>query len=137
MKKRKDKLYEGEKLTDFRELIHRYETRYRDKTAFLYKENPKATKHITISYGQFAKDIQYLGTALLRLGMQGKKIALIAPNCYEWCVSYLAITSSDISIIPLDKSLPPNEIKSLIARSKTNGVIFSKEYLSIFEEILK
>ena len=35
MEKRKDKLYEGETLEDFRELVDRYENRYKDKVAFL------------------------------------------------------------------------------------------------------
>ena len=135
MGKRKDKLYKGENLEDFRELVERYENRYGDKTAFLYKENPKAEKQISISYAQFAKDIKNLATALLNIGLHGKKIALIAPNRYEWCVSYLAITTADISIIPLDKSLPDNEIKSLICRSKADAVIFDPKYINIFEEI--
>lgn len=135
MSKRKDKLYEGENLKDFRDLVDRYENRYGDKTAFVYKENPKSTEHITISYTQFAQDIKSLATALLNMGLQGKKVALIAPNRYEWCVSYLAVTTSDISIVPLDKSLPKNEIKSLIARSKVDSVIFDSEYSDVFEEI--
>lgn len=137
MEKRKDKLYEGETLADFRELIDRYEKRYGEKTAFIFKQNPKSTEHITISYSQFAQDIKSVATALLDMGLQGKKVALIAPNCYEWCTSYLAVTSSDISIIPLDKSLPENEIKDLIHRSKADCVIFDSIYATIFEEILK
>ncbi len=136
MAKRKDKLYDGENLMSFRQLVERYENRYKDHTAFLYKKEPKATDYIKISYTQFAKDIKALATALLDLGLQGKKVALIGPNRYEWCVSYLAITTSDISIVPLDKSLPENEIKSLIARSKADCVIFDKSYLPVFEEIL-
>ena len=64
MKNRKDKLYEGEKLTDFRELIARYENRYSTKTAFIYKETPKSTKHISISYSQFVNDIKSLAKNL-------------------------------------------------------------------------
>lgn len=135
MSKRKDKLYDGENLENFRELVERYENRYGDKTAFLYKENPKAEEQVSISYTQFAQDIKNLATALLNMGLHGKKIALIAPNRYEWCVSYLAITTADIYIIPLDKSLPDNEIKSLIFRSKADAVIFDSKYTPIFDEI--
>ena len=136
MSKRKDKLYEGEKLRDFRELVDRYENLYGKKIAFEYKDDPKDTTHHEISYQQFANDIKALGTALLSLNLQGKKVALIAPNRYEWCVSYLAITTSDISIVPLDKSLPDNEIKSLIDRSKVDAVIFDEKYNQVFEEIM-
>lgn len=135
MSKYKNKLYQGETLRDFRELVARYESRFRDKPAFIYKTAPKATEHISILYSQFVQDIKSLATALLDMGLENKKVALIAPNRYEWCVSYLAVTTANISIIPLDKSLPDNEIKSLIIRSKADCVIFDSKYLSIFEEI--
>lgn len=135
MAKRKDKLYEGERLEDFRELVDRYENRYKDKTAFVYKEEPKADKHISISYTQFASDIKTFATSLLDMNLQNKKVALIAPNRYEWCVCYLAITTADISIVPLDKSLPDNEIKNLIIRSRADAVIFDHKYTHVFEQL--
>lgn len=137
MPKRKDKLYEGENLKDFRELVDRYENRYKDHTAFMYKRDPKDTEVLQVSYSQFAKDIKAFATSLLALGLQGKKVALIGPNRYEWCTSYLAVSTANISIVPLDKSLPENEIKSLIIRSKVDAVIFDEKYSSIFEEILE
>ncbi len=135
MSEYKDKLYEGETLRDFRELVARYESRYYNKPAFVYKTTPKATEHVSILYSQFVQDIKSLATSLLNMGLENKKIALIAPNRYEWCVSYLAVTTANISIIPLDKSLPDNEIKNLIIRSKADAVIFDNKYLPIFEEI--
>lgn len=135
MKKDKRKLYDSEKINNFRELVNRYQNLYANKTAFEYKTSPQAKEHIKISYGQFANDIKALGTALLNLGLRGKKIAIIAPNRYEWCVSYLAITTSDIIVVPLDKSLPNNEIEDLIKRSKVDGVIFDKKYADIFQKI--
>lgn len=137
MPKRKDKLYEGENLKDFRELVDRYENRYKDHTAFMYKRDPKDTEVLQVSYSQFAKDIKAFATSLLALGLQGKKVALIGPNRYEWCTSYLAVSTANISIVPLDKSLPENEMKSLIIRSKVDAVIFDEKYSSIFEEILE
>ena len=135
MAKRKDKLYEGERLEDFRELVDRYENRYKDKTAFVYKKEPKADEHISISYAQFASDIKAFATSLLDMNLQNKKVALIAPNRYEWCVCYLAITTADISIVPLDKSLPDNEIKNLIIRSSADAVIFDPKYTNVFEQL--
>ncbi len=135
MSKYKNKLYQGETLRDFRELVSRYESRFYDKCAFIYKQDPKSTDYVSISYSQFVQDIKSLATSLLYMGLENKKVALIAPNRYEWCVSYLAITTANISVIPLDKSLPDNEIKSLIIRSKADCVIFDSKYLPIFEEI--
>lgn len=135
MSKSKRKLYESIKINDFRELVNRYKTLYFNKTAFEYKETPHSKEHIKISYAKFADDIESLGTALLDLGLRGKRIAIISPNRYEWCVSYLAVTTSDIVVVPLDKSLPNNEIKDLIIRSKVDGVIFDSKYAEVFHKL--
>lgn len=135
MSKSKRKLYESIKINDFRELVNRYKILYFNKTAFEYKETPHSKEHIKISYAKFADDIEALGTALLDLGLRGKRIAIISPNRYEWCVSYLAVTTSDIVVVPLDKSLPNNEIKDLIIRSKVDGVIFDSKYAEVFHKL--
>lgn len=135
--KYKRKLYDADKINDFRELIDRYSKLYSDKVAFEYKETPSSKEHIKITYSQFASDIKSLGTALINLGLSQKKIAIISPNRYEWCVSYLAITTSDMVVVPLDRALPDNEIESLIIRSKAEAVIFDKKYSEVFSKIAK
>lgn len=135
--KYKRKLYEADKINDFRELIDRYSRLYSDKVAFEYKESPNSKEHIKITYSQFVSDIKSLGTALINLGLSKKRIAIISPNRYEWCVSYLAITTSDMTVVPLDRALPDNEIESLIIRSNAEAVIFDKKYSDIFSKIAK
>ena len=137
MKKDKRKLYDSDKIDNFRQLVDRYKTLYSDKTAFEFKEEPHSKEHITISYKQFANDIEALGTALLNLDLRSKRVGIIAPNRYEWCVSYLAVTTSDIVVVPLDKSLPNNEIEDLVKRSKIDAIIFDKKYSEIFTKIQK
>ena len=137
MKKDKRKLYDSEKMADFRQLVNIYKTLYADKTAFEFKQEPHSKEHIKISYKQFAEDIESLGTALLNLDLRGKRVGIIAPNRYEWCVSYLAVTTSDMVVVPLDKSLPNNEIEDLVKRSNIEAIIFDKKYVEIFNKILK
>lgn len=137
MKKSKRKLYNSDKINDFRELIERYKKLYHNKVAFEYKETPQSEEHIKITYNEFVSDIESLGTALLNLGLQEKKVAIISPNRYEWCVSYLAVTTSNMTVVPLDKSLPDNEIEELIKRSQVEAVIFDQKYSSIFQRIIK
>lgn len=137
MKKSMRKLYNSEKINNFRELVDRYKKNFFDKTAFIYKENPNSIEHKKISYNTFVSDIEALGTALLSLNLENKKIAILSPNRYEWCVSYLSITTSNMVVVPLDKSLPENEIIDLIKRSEVEAAIFDKKYISVFEKILK
>lgn len=137
MSKSKRKLYDSEKIENFRELINRYKTLYSNEIAFEYKQTPQSKEHITITYEKFAQDIESLATSLLDLGLQGKRVAIIGPNRYEWCVSYLAITTSDMVAVPLDKSLPENEIESLIKRSNVDAIIFDKQYINTLSNVLK
>ena len=135
--KYKRKLYDADKINDFRELVKRYSDKYSDEIAFEYKENPSSESHIKITYSQFASDIKSLGTALINTGLSKKKVAIISPNRYEWCVSYLAITTSDMVVVPLDRALPDNEIEDLIVRSKAQAVIFDKKYTEVFSKLAK
>lgn len=135
MSKYKSKLYDAVKMHNFRDLVNRYLKLYSDEIAFEYKETPHSKEHISVTYKQFANDIKALSTALLNSSLSKKRIAIIAPNRYEWCVSYLAITTSGMIVVPLDKSLPDNEIEDLIIRSKADAVIFDKKYKDIFSKI--
>ena len=89
------------------------------------------------TYSQIKEEVEAFGTSLLKLGLENKKIAVIGNNRYEWCVSYLTITTSNMVVVPLDKALPDSEIKSLIERSKADAVIYENKYSKVFEEIKK
>lgn len=127
-----NKLYDGQKLNDFRELVNLYKTKYKNLIAFEYKEKPDDEKHITVTYGQFAQDIENLAVSLLN--MECKKVAIISDNRYEWCVSYLAVTTAGLVVVPLDKSLPKNEILELLKRSEADSIIFSDKYIDAANE---
>lgn len=90
----RNKLYEIEQISNFRELIDRSAKLYSDKVAFIYKKNPKDTTYINHTYTDLKEDVKNFGTGLIDLGLLGKRVAIIAPNRYEWCVSYLSVTTS-------------------------------------------
>lgn len=106
MKKSREILYNAERVNNFKELIIRSTELYGNKSAFKYKLTPKDTNIISISYSEFKQDIDRFGTALFDLGLANKRIIVIGPNRYEWCVSYLAITTGNMVVVPLDKALP-------------------------------
>lgn len=134
------KVKEKQKINEvksFRDLVKIYREDFGTKVAFKYKKDvtAKNPEYVHVSYAKFANDIKYLGTKLLDLGLENTKIAIIGPNRYEWCVSYLAVTTSNMTVVPLDKSLPDNEIKNLIKRSKAETIIFDSKYQKVFDEI--
>ena len=135
MRRSREILYKAERINDFKELIERSAELYGNKSAFKYKLDPKDNNIISITYSEFKQDINNLGTALFDLGLHKKRIIIIGPNRYEWCVSYLAITTGNMVVIPLDKALPEGEIIESVIRSEANAVIFDKKYLSIFNKM--
>ena len=59
--------------------------------------------------------------------MKDKRIAIISENRYEWCVAYLATVCGTGLVVPLDKSLPENELESLIERSEIEAIFYYKK----------
>ncbi|MEG0221406.1 MAG: AMP-binding protein, partial [Clostridia bacterium] len=58
-------------------------------------------------YSDLKENIQDLATALIeKYHLQGKKVAVIGENSYQWIVSYLAVTTAVGIVVPLDKELP-------------------------------
>lgn len=136
-KKLNSEIYEIDEIKNFRELVNRSAEKYANNVAYKFKENlGKPNQKITEkTYQEVRNEVEALGTMLLNMGLENKKIALIGNNRYEWCESYFAITTSNMVVVPLDKALPSQEIKSLIERSKADAVIFENKYNEVFEEL--
>lgn len=107
---------------------------YGDKTAYMFKTK-EAGKFRKITHKEFRSDINALGTKLIDLGLKDKRIAVISENRYEWGVVYLSVVAGTGVIVPLDKSLPDNEIESLIIRSGVEAIFYSSKYSDIMNKI--
>jgi len=75
------------------------------------------------------------GTALINLGLKGKRIAVIGENRYEWEIAYLSVVCGAGIVVPLDKSLTENEIKNLIKKSEVEAIFCSGKYVETLEKI--
>ena len=130
---------ETEQVNNYRELLARIKKNFPNNIAFKYKKDStqKNPEYVEKTYNQFINDIKALSTSLLELGYEGKKIAVIGNNRYEWCTTYLAVTTGNMIIVPLDKALPDNEIETLLERSKAEVVIFDKKYVEIMKKVKK
>ncbi len=110
---------------NLRELLLYSEENYRDRTAFLLKDEEGKLK--TVTYEKFRSDADCLAAALSDLGLKGKKIALMGENSYEWCLSYMAVAGAVGVIVPLDKELPKEELENIISFAQIEGIICDKK----------
>jgi long-subunit acyl-CoA synthetase (AMP-forming) len=107
---------------------------YGDQPAFHIKDT-SSSPYRSITYKQLKADVDALGTALVSMGLKGKKIGIIGENSYPWAVSYLASVCGTGIVVPLDKELPPNELEHLVEQGEVECVLFGKKFESIFVDI--
>lgn len=133
------RVYETRNVKDFREMIEYTVTKYPKNIAYKYKKdgNLKDIQYVEKTYEEVGNDIKALSTELLNRNLENKRIVVIGNNRYEWCITYLAVTSGNMVIVPMDKALPENEIKNLVIRSEAEVAIFDKKYLETMKELKK
>lgn len=132
---KRNKIYEEITCSNFREMISSCSSRFGTRTAFTVKDKQK--KLHDISFIDFENNIKELGSSLLALNLEGKKVAIVSSDRYEWCCSYFAITTSNCIAVPLDFMLPQVELKRLILESKVDAIIFDKKHLPLIEDVSK
>ena len=124
------------KFNNLKEMLKISGEKYENSPAFyLGGDNLDNSKIMT--HGEFRKNVDYLGTALIEMGLKNKKIAVISENRYEWEEAYLAVVCGTGIVVPLDKALPELEIESSIIRSEVEAIFYSEKYNEIMARIQK
>ncbi|MDR2296253.1 MAG: AMP-binding protein, partial [Clostridiales Family XIII bacterium] len=119
-------------VTDLRQMLESCVVRHADRPAFHVKDDHDAP-YRAISYRRMKRDVDALGTMLAARGL--KRVAVIGENCYQWAISYLAVTCGGGVIVPLDKELNASELKQLLVASEAECVLFTKKFRKIFTDI--
>lgn len=127
-------LYEVRQISTLKDMLESSARIFADEAAFLVKTE-EGGPYKPITYKQYYDEVNALGTALINLGLSGKRVAIISENRYEWTVSYLATVNGTGIVVPLDKELPVGEIKSLLLRAKADAVFYSGSKSSEVESI--
>ena len=97
------------------EILVQAEKKYGAEDAIRYKVNKNeiASK----SYTQLKEDSERFSAVLQELGEQGSHIALTGMTSYTWIAAYFGIVNSGSVAVPLDVSLPLDDMCELIDRS--------------------
>ncbi len=132
----KYKNYKPERFKDIRQLVKYASNQHSDLVAF--KEIDRANnKILEYSYTRLEMDINALGTAMLKMGMDGYHIALLSESRYDWVLSFLTIMCGVGVAVPLDKELPNKDLALLLKRSDSDAVICSETFVPIITDILQ
>ena len=130
--------YEPTHYSTVKELVRYGTEKYRDKVFILDKEKPRDKYYKEYTYGNFARDVDALGTALISKYInEGDPIVIIGENQYDWYVSYITALCGAGIAVPLDKELPENEIELTINRARACCVIYSPKLKGKFEKLIE
>ena len=126
-----ERLYKYIEITDLKDMLKKSGEKYGEKIAYKIRQE-NGYKEIT--HNEVRKMVDGLGTKLIDMGLKDKRIAVIGENRYEWEIAYLSLVCGTGTVVPLDKSLPENELESLIERSKAEAIICSQKYVEILKK---
>jgi long-chain acyl-CoA synthetase len=92
-------------------------------------EDLNATPLPRVTFAELLDRVERFGRALRRLGLAERDhVAVMAENRVQWAVAYLAVVTHDMVVVPVDKSLPDNEVVTILHASDAKAVVFSESY---------
>lgn len=104
-----------------REILVQSEQKFGVEDAVRYKLKKDIIE--SKSYSQLRKDSESFSCPLEVLGEQGSHIAIIGMNSYEWIVTYFGTVNYSSVAVPLDVSLPADELCELIDRADVTTLV--------------
>ncbi len=132
----KNDVYKTDSYDNLRDMINKTTEKFSHKTAFIVKtKNENKINYRDVTFKEYKEDVNALGTALISLGLKNARVVVISPNRYEWCVTYMAVVNGVGVIVPLDRSLPGNEMQGMLERSQADAIIFDKKYKETIREL--
>jgi long-chain acyl-CoA synthetase len=124
--------YDVPHINSVQDMIVQSGRKYADKIAL---EDLKETPIPKVTYHSLLKNILKFGVALKSLGVKERShIAIIGDNRVQWGISYLTSMCFNYVVVPIDKSLPINEVLNIIHESDAVAIIFSDAFDSVFRE---
>lgn len=107
--------------TTIREILTRTEEKYGSEDAVRYKAGKNEI--VSRTYTQLKEDSEAFSRTLESLGQKGNHVAVIGKTSYEWLTAYFGIVNSGSVAVPLDVSLPADEVCELINRADVTVLV--------------
>ena len=99
-----------------------------DSVAFQYI---KKKQTVSVTCGQFWREVNAMGVFFYRHGLYGKRIAVLGENSYEWILTWFAVVLSGNVVVPLDKDQRPEELAELLSRCEAEALVCSGQYYDV------
>ncbi len=119
-------------LNEVNDLLNYIES-HGDKLAYKYFENDKLTQ---MNYDEFLGMIKAIASGFDKMGLVGKRVALIGDTCPQWLATYVGALASGTVIIPMDKELAVPEIEKFLVGVEAEAIVYSKTFNEKFVSVI-
>ena len=111
-------------VSDINELIARIKS-HGNKVCYKYFEQG-VLKEMT--YAEVYDTVHYVAGAFDKLGLVGKRVAVIGDTSPQWLCTYMGALASGTIIIPMDKELALPEIEKFLEMVEAEAIVYSKSF---------
>ena len=101
-----------------------------DHLQYIYKEKKVEKRK---SYNQVWAETTGIGQYLKMHGLEGKKVAILSENSYQWIVLFYSCFTGKYTCLPLDAKLTDADLTDIMARSGCNGIFYTREFQSAID----
>lgn len=109
-------------ITDIRHLAKSSAELYGNKTLYIYHEGTEKKEY---TYLDLWNNMNYLGTAFSKLGLMGKRIAVIGDTHPSWITTYFAAVNGNSVIVPLDKELLDDQLAGFLDLCEAEAIVYT------------
>ncbi|WP_054032241.1 class I adenylate-forming enzyme family protein [Desulfatitalea tepidiphila] len=110
------------------EILEYTAARLPDKTALIEGDQE-------MSFGHVLSQVTNLSTRLSEMGIdRGDRVALLLPNCIEFCVAYFAILRLGAIVVPLNNRLSPKEFVYIVNDAAPRAIILGYQFWETFRQ---
>lgn len=125
MKNTLEYVFEEKSVTDLRQLVVTSAERYAEKDLYLYSRNKEKFSY---KYKDLLNNMNYLGTAFMKLGIMGGTVAVIGDSHPMYFTTYYATVNGNGIIIPLDKELADDEIVNFLNLANADAIVYNESF---------
>ena len=133
MKNKPYPFYEVTRISSISDMLARKAREMPDNIAFRYRKGRDGVEEKT--YADVYREARNASAWVRETFGQGKHIAIIGENSYEWLTAFFAVLTSGNVAVPIDKELPADEVAWLIDRADVEAAFISKTYSDLTEGI--
>ena len=96
-----------------------------DKVCYKYFEKNKVNE---MTYAEVHAMVTKVAAAFDKLGLSGKRVAVIGDTSPQWLCTYMGALASGTVIVPMDKELALTEIEKFLEIVEAEAIVYSKSF---------